>query len=237
MKAKTKIAAAAVVIVAIAVAATALPTERWLLQLVGFIRGAGAVGVLAYVATYWVATVALLPGSIITLAAGFAYGPLWGTALVVPTATIGATFSFLIGRFFARGWVAHKVAGSARFRAIDRAIGKSGFKIVLLLRLSPVLPFSLLNYALGVTGVRTRDYFLASLLGMIPGTAMYVYLGSLVTSASQLAAGAADGGAAQQALYWGGLVATVLVTVLLTRLARRELRAVLDAPDAAGDEP
>jgi uncharacterized membrane protein YdjX (TVP38/TMEM64 family) len=111
---------------------------------------------------------------------------------------------------------------------VDAAVAGQGFKVVLLLRLSPLFPFNLLNYALGLTRVRPRDYMLASLLGMLPGTVLYVYLGSLVTSVAQLTRGQRpEAGLSGQLLFWGGLAATVLVTVYVTRLARRALDATL----------
>lgn len=199
-----------------------------ILSVVEWIRAAGAIGVLAYAVIFVAATVLLLPGSILTLAAGFAYGPVWGTLLVSPVSVAAAVVAFLLGRTIARRWIARKVERDPRFASLDRAIGEDGFKIVLLLRLSPVFPFAILNYALGLTTVRLRDYALASFFGMLPATILYVYLGSLVTSATQLAGGeTADGGPWQTALYWGGLACALLVTVLLTRIARRALRHTL----------
>jgi uncharacterized membrane protein YdjX (TVP38/TMEM64 family) len=116
-----------------------------------------------------------------------------------------------------------------RFGAVDAAVGREGFKIVMLLRLSPLFPFTLLNYALGLTRVRARDFVVASWIGMLPGTFLYVYLGSLLTSATELAAGGTPSSApAGRLLYWGGLIATVLVAVFVTRIARNALSQSLD---------
>ncbi len=209
-----------------------LPIARWALSLVEWVQGAGAAGAGVFALVYVAATALLLPGSLLTLGAGFAYGPVWGTVLISPVSVLAATVSFLLARFVARDWVARKVAAEPRFAAIDAAVGESGFKIVALLRLSPVLPFSLMNYALGLTRVRLRDYVLGSWLGMLPGTVMYVYLGSLVTSATQLASGdRPDSGAWGRALYWGGLAATLLVTIVITRVARRALDTTLTRAD------
>lgn len=227
-----KLGATAALVVAVALAAWWLPFDRWLLGLAAWIRGAGAVGVVAYSVVYVLATVLLLPGSVLTLAAGFAYGPLWGTLLISPVSVTAATLAFLLGRFVFRGWVSRRVEQDPRFRAIDKAVGENGFKIVLLLRLSPLFPFNLLNYALGVTGVPLGSYVLASFIGMLPGTFLYVYLGSLVTNASEITSGTARAGAAGQALYFAGLVATLAVTVIVTRVARKALR---EAIGAAGD--
>jgi len=206
-----------------------LPVNHWALLLVEWIRDAGAVGVVVYTLAYILATVLLLPGSILTLGAGFAYGPVWGTVLVSPVSVVAATLAFVLGRTVARNWVSRRMEKNPRFAAINKAIGESGFKIVFLLRLSPIFPFNVLNYALGLTRVRLRDYVIASFFGMLPGTFLYVYLGSLVTSASELLSGKRpSAGPWGQVLYWGGLAATLLVTVLITRIARRALNRALE---------
>src|SRR5882724_2010958 len=197
---------AAAVVTAVALTRVFEP-ERHLLDFVAWIRGAGVTGMLLFAFAYVLACVLFLPGSILTLGAGFAYGVGAGTPLVWLSANAGAALAFVLGRTLLRGWVALRVNANPRFAAIDRAVGQQGFKIVLLTRLSPVFPFNLLNYAFGVTRVRFRDYV----------------LGSLVTSLTQLAAGRASGGAAQQGFYLGGLVATVAVTLYVTRVARRAL--------------
>ena len=206
-----------------------LPVNHWALLLVEWIRDAGAVGVVVYTLAYILATVLLLPGSILTLGAGFAYGPVWGTVLVSPVSVVAATLAFVLGRTVARNWVSRRMEKNPRFAAINKAIGESGFKIVFLLRLSPIFPFNVLNYALGLTRVRLRDYVIASFFGMLPGTFLYVYLGSLVTSASELLSGKRpSAGPWGQVLYWGGLAATLLVTLLITRIARRALNRALE---------
>lgn len=230
MKTWVKYALGTVLAGALAASLLVLPWSRWTLRLVEWIREAGAVGVAFYVVAYVVATLLLLPGSVLTAGAGFAYGPVLGTLLVSPASVLAATLSFLLGRSAARDWVSRRIATDPRFGAIDRAIGESGFRIVLLLRLSPIVPFNLLNYALGLTRVRLRDYVLASFLGMLPGTVLYVYLGSVVKNASELLAGRAVTGPWGQALYWGGLVATIAAAVLISRTARRALHRTLDRP-------
>ncbi|MEP0886533.1 TVP38/TMEM64 family protein, partial [Trichocoleus sp. ST-U3] len=172
---------------------------------------------------YIVATVAFLPGSIVTLGAGVVFGIVWGSIYVFIGASLGATAAFLIGRYLARDWVFKKIAGNEKFRAIDEAVGKEGFKIVLLTRLSPVFPFTLLNYAFGVTGVSLKDYILG-FVGMIPGMIMYVYLGSL---AGNLAKVGTEGQPSNPTVEWTiriiGFIATVAVTVYVTRIARKAL--------------
>src|SRR5882724_4241478 len=224
------------VLAAVAVAAVLrfLPVNQWLLGFVAWIRGAGTAGMAIFLVAYVVACVLLLPGLVLTLGAGFAYGVAVGVPLVWVSANLGAAVAFLLGRTLARERIAARVAGNPRFAAIDRAVGREGLKIVLLTRLSPAFPFSLLNYAYGLTRVTFRDYVVGSLIGMIPGTAMYVYLGSLLTSVTQLSSGAPSGGTAKQALTWVGFAATVAVTLMITRIARRALDEVT-AGEAAAD--
>ena len=222
----------AAVAAALVLALWLLPVNRWLLALVEAVRGAGAAGVALYVAAYVAACVLLLPGSVLTLGAGFLWGPLWGSLVVVLASNLGAGCAFVLGRTLLRARVARRVEGDARFAAVDRAVGAQGLKVVMLLRLSPLFPFNVLNYALGLTRVSFRDAALGSFVGMLPGTVLYVYLGSLVTSAAQLASGQRpDAGGAGRALFWGGLVATLAVTVLVTRVARRALQDALATPE------
>jgi uncharacterized membrane protein YdjX (TVP38/TMEM64 family) len=147
--------------------------------------------------------------------------------------TLGATAAFLAGRTLVRGLIEPRIAHHPKFAAIDQAVGEQGFKIVLLTRLSPALPFNLLNYAFGLTRVRLRDYVLASWIGMFPGTAMYVYLGSAAKNLAALVAGDFEGGPAQKVLFFIGLAATVVVTVLVTRVAKRALDQAVAQQGAA----
>jgi len=193
--------------------------------LVEFARRVETLGVwapAAFVAGYAVAVAALLPGSVLTLAGGAIFGLAKGTAVVFVGAVIGSIAGFLISRYFARGFVEARIARDARFAAIDRAVAERGFAIVALLRMSPVFPFSFLNYALGLTRVRLRDYALAS-VGMLPGTLLYVYYGKAIGDVAALASGAPSGGAGGLGLTALGLVATIAVTLLVTRVARRAL--------------
>lgn len=185
-------------------------------------------GALVFMVLYTVTTVFLVPGSILTLAAGAIFGVVTGTAFVSLGSTVGATVAFFVGRYFARDWVSRKIAGRPRFAAIDDAIGREGWKIVGLLRLSPVVPFSLSNYFYGITSVRPLGYVLASWIGMLPGTLMYVYLGSLAGTLAAIGTGGGTGFSTLQWIFYGvGLAATVAVTVLITRVARRAVSRAL----------
>src|SRR5437899_4724612 len=176
-------------------------------------------GPVIFVGLYLVATVLFIPGSVLTLGAGAVFGVALGSVCVSIGATLGATAAFLVGRYLARDAIARKLEKNEKFTAIDRAVADEGWKIVLLTRLSPVFPFTLLNYAFGLTRVKLGHYVLASWLGMIPGTVMYVYLGSLVN----VGAGHRQLTTGEWVLYGAGLLATVTVTVFVTRLARKAL--------------
>lgn len=220
------IAATAALVLA-AWAVSGLHVQQALVGWIASVRGSRW-GVPIFSAVYVVSTVLLLPASLLTLVAGFLYGPLWGLLLVSPVSVVAAVAAFAVGRSFGRGWVARRLEGSPRVAAIDQAIGSEGLKLVILLRLSPVLPFNLLNYALALTRVRFRDYLIGSAVGMLPGTFLYVYLGSLVTSTGALLSGKRpDAGPLGSALYWGGLAATAAATVVITRVARRALQETL----------
>ncbi len=222
---------AAGAIAALAAAAWLLPLADWTTRLAVYARSTGAAGVAVFFAAYVLSTVAALPGSILTLAAGFAYGPVWGLAIASPASVAGATCAFLLGRTLLRGWAERTVGSSPRVQAIDAAIGREGFKLVMLLRLSPLFPFNVLNYALSLTQVSLGRYVLASALGMLPGTALYVYLGSLAPAAAELSSAGRSGGLTRTALYIAGLVATLAVAFIGTRAARKAIAA--DVPEAS----
>ena len=190
---------------------------------VAWVDGLGAWGPVVFIAGYVAACVAFVPGALLTIAAGVIFGLLRGVACVFAGAVLGSTAAFLVSRHLARRVIEKRVTGDARFASIDRAIARDGLKIVFLLRLSPVFPFNLLNYALGLTRVSLRDYLLAS-VGMFPGTVLYVYYGTALGSVAQLAAGApAPGGTGRIVLLAVGLLATIAVTIVVTRIARAAL--------------
>jgi uncharacterized membrane protein YdjX (TVP38/TMEM64 family) len=197
--------------------------QEWLINALQWIDSLGAIGAIAFILLYIIATVAFLPGSIITLGAGVVFGLVLGSIYVFIGATIGAILAFLIGRYLARGLIAKRIARNKKFKAIDQAVEKEGFKIVLLTRLSPVFPFNLLNYAYGLTGVSLKDYIIGS-IGMIPGTIMYVYLGDL---AGNLATIGMETPTANPMAQWTiriiGFIATVGVTLSVTKIARKAL--------------
>jgi len=208
-------------------ASTGFNPQTILFNALTWVDSLGSVGAIAFIIIYILATVAFFPGSILTFGAGVVFGLVLGSFYVFIGATIGSAAAFLVGRYLARGWVAEKIQGNNKFQAIDEAVGKEGLKIVLLTRLSPIFPFNLLNYAYGVTGVSLKDYLLGS-AGMIPGTIMYVYIGSL---AGSLATIGTSTPATNPALQWTirliGFIATVALTLYVTKIARQALASVI----------
>ncbi len=195
-----------------------------LMELVSWVRGLGWSGAVVYGAVYVVATVALVPGLILTLGAGFLYGPFFGALLVLVCSVGGASAAFFIARSWWRPWVLRKLHKREALLSLDKRVASDGWKIVLLLRLSPMVPFSILNYLLGVTQLSFRAYVGATALGMIPGILLYSYLGSALNSIGDVSNGVGSSLSPHSPFFWVGMAATLLTTVLLTRWARHALR-------------
>ena len=139
------------------------------------IEQAGSAGPLLFMAIYVLATVLFLPGSVLTLAGGALFGPVWGTLYNLTGATAGAALAFLVARYLASAWVEQKTGG--RLRQLKEGVEKEGWRFVAFVRLVPLFPFNLLNYALGLTRIEFIHYLLASYICMLPGAAAYTYLG------------------------------------------------------------
>jgi rSAM/selenodomain-associated transferase 1 len=217
------VAGGVAVALSLAVVAQLGDVRGWLAGSVQAIGGQGAVGLALFVGLYAAVTVLLLPAAVLTLGGGAIFGVARGGVAVWVGAMLGATMAFLIGRYLARNWVERRLAGHAGLRAIDDAVEREGWKIVVLTRLSPALPFVLLNYAFGLTRVSLGGYVAASAVGMVPGIAMYAYLGSAAGSVAAAVAGSASRTPMEWALLGIGLLATVTVTTYVTRLARAAL--------------
>ncbi|MEG3971253.1 TVP38/TMEM64 family protein [Microcoleus sp. T2B6] len=183
-------------------------------------------GPVAFVATYNLATVLFVPGSVLTLGGGAIFGLWWGSVYVFAASTLGAVFAFAIGRYLCRDRVVKYMESHPKFKALDRAVSQQGLKIVFLTRLCPLFPFNLLNYALGITQVSLKDYVLGS-FGMIPGTIMYVYSGSLVGEVAAIGTATVYASPQDTAVKWLiniiSFLATVAVTVFITRIASKAL--------------
>jgi len=213
-----------VVIVISVLAIQSLNLQVWLPVVLRRVESLGVWAPIAFVCIYVVATLYLIPGSLLTLGAGVLFGVVLGSIYTFVGASLGAIAAFFVGRSVARKWVAQQIEENEKFQAVDQAVAREGFKIVLLTRLSPVLPFTWLNYAFGLSQVSFRDYALGC-FGMIPGTVMYVYIGSLLGDLAALVSGgtARSRTLAEVILLSVGLVATVVVTLYITQIARKAL--------------
>ena len=220
---KSRVILLVILLMALIVGFFFLPLRQWFIELEGHVQSLGALGPAVVALAYVLCTVLLIPASIITLGAGTLFGLKTGFIVVVVGANLGALCSFLLARTFLREKVARWARENSKFRFLDEAIGRQGFKMVLLTRLSPIFPFILLNYFLGLTAVRTGAYVLANLIGMLPAMFLLVYIGAAARDAIE---GPTDTSADfyQQILKYVGLLATVAVVVMVTRIARTALR-------------
>ena len=207
------------IVIGLLVALRFTPIGDWLKDLVDKIDGLGPWGPVVFIVVYAIAAVCFVPASALTLGAGLAFGLLWGSVYVSIASTLGAAASFLLGRTLFRKKVEKMIEGKEAFKAIDKAVEEEGWKTVALTRLSPVFPFSLQNYAYGVMKVKFWPYVLASWIAMIPGTILYVYLGALGNEAAD----DGKGSTLKYVLLGVGLVATAVVTILITKKAKAKL--------------
>jgi uncharacterized membrane protein YdjX (TVP38/TMEM64 family) len=216
-----------VIVIGLFLAMRFLPVQQWLRSFSDWVGEMGAIGILVFIVVYAVATVLMAPGSILTIGAGFAFGLWKGFLAVSAGATLGAALAFLVARFIAREKIEAIAQRNEKFRNLDGAIGKQGAKLIFLLRLSPVIPFNLSNYFYGLTAVSFWPYVLASWIGMMPGTFLYVYIG---TAGKAAVAATAGGEAVKHSWqYWTflgvGLAATIIVTIWVTKIARDALKS------------
>jgi uncharacterized membrane protein YdjX (TVP38/TMEM64 family) len=214
-----KIFVALLIIAAIVAAWHFLPVNEWLKHFQTYVRGLGALGYIVYIAVFAICVVAFIPASILTLGAGAIFGFVGGTIVVIVGATIGATLAFLLARTIMRKRIEAMTASNAKFRALDRAIASEGMKIVFLVRLAVVFPFTWVNYAFGLTAIPLWRYVLATFLGIIPATAAFVFASSAATKV-------ATGGTTSitKIVYIAGGIVAVIVSVLIGRIATRAIR-------------
>ncbi len=214
------------VVAVVAVTVAVLPVVPWLIGLFEHIGRLGPWGPVALAGLYVVSCVLLIPASIPTVAAGFLFGAFKGSVTAMVGGTLGACAAYWIGRLLARDWVARRIARSRRFTALDDAVDEHGLKVVTLSRLSPIAPYAILNYAFGLTKVPFWKYVLGTVIGVAPGMVLYVYFGAGLRSLAEVAAYARGEGRvtpAYRVFFWAGLFVTVVVTLLLTQIARRAL--------------
>ena len=235
MKTVLKVGAALAGLALLALAGREVPAQ--LPRFTAWVASLGPWGPLAFVAGYSVAPVVFAPAFLLTIAAGAIFGFVRGVLYVMIGATIGATLAFLTGRYVARQFVEGLLEREPRLRIIDRAVERHGFRLVALLRMSPAVPFVLLNYALGLSRVRLLDYVAAS-IGMLPVVALYVYAGKVAGDIATLASGTAQPrGPLYYALIGLGLVSSVAVTVFVTRIARQAIEHELAVSPATAPSP
>jgi uncharacterized membrane protein YdjX (TVP38/TMEM64 family) len=215
-------------VVTLLVTSRVVPLSQWFQIFLGWVESLGAAGPVVLVVAYVFATILFVPGLVLTVGAGVLFGLPLGVVTVSIGSTIGATAAFLLGRYFARDWVEKRIASNARFAAIDRAVAKEGWKIVMLTRLSPLFPFNLLNYAFGLTRVSLGHYVIASWLGMLPGTILYVYVGTLIGNLASLSTGDREKTPAEWAFLGVGFAAAIVVVFFVARLSRKALHVALD---------
>lgn len=221
-------------LIIVATGALELPIRGWLASGIAWTEANRALSWAVYVLAFAATTVLLVPATFPTLVGGFVFGFPLGVVPASAGSLLGACGAFLVARFLARDWVKRRIERLPRFDALDNAVRADGFKVVFLSRLSPFFPFFLLNYAFGVTGVQFRDYVLATWIGLLPALALYVYFGSLAQDLLTLTEGEFDRGPYGLALAIGGLAATVLLVVVIGRMATRVLGEHLEGGSAAG---
>jgi uncharacterized membrane protein YdjX (TVP38/TMEM64 family) len=214
-----KVVLGVLALVALVVLFRVLPVAEWLRQFQAWIRGVGPIGYVIYALVYALCVTLFIPASILTLGAGAIFGVVAGTIVVVCGATLGATLAFLLARTVLRHKVEQMTANNPKFRALDRAIAREGSKIVLLIRLAPVFPFTYINYAFGLTGIRLLPYVLATFIGIIPASFAFVYLGNAAASA---ATGSAD--TARMAIKIGGAVVALIASIFVARVATKAIK-------------
>jgi len=197
----------------------------------------GAWGPVWLAALYPVAGLALVPGALLSIGAGFLFGAGPGLAAAALGTQIGAAFIFFLARTAARDWAARRIAKSRGFRALDDAVAGNALKTVILTRLSPVLPFNVLNVAYGLSRVPARTFLLGTLCGTLPVTVVHIWIGTTARSLALIAAGEAEGGAARVALIVVGLAATLAAAVIVARAARRALQGTNVSPSASAITP
>lgn len=197
----------------------------WLVGLIARLGTLGPWGAVLFLAAYVVVTIVLAPAFLLTVAAGAVFGVWWGTALVFVGALLGSSAVYALAAPLARSPLLRRFDRDPRFAAVRGAVAGQGVWVVFLLRLSPVVPYVLLNYALALGGVPFRTVLLGS-VGMLPTITVYVYYGKVVGDVAKLAAGVAPPrGPGYYVLLSVGVVATIVATALVTRAARRAINS------------
>ena len=217
------------VIVAIVAAIILLPQSNSFEETLEWVRNNPTMGGLLFIAAAGFAAVLFVPGSLIAMLAGYLYDFVTGSAIAVVAISVGAFAAFLSGRLLVRDWARGQIRARPRLQALDHAVNQQAFVLVLLTRLSFVIPFNLLNYVFGATGVGRGAYFAGTTLGMIPPTVIWTYAGTLASDVQAIRSGEAGAALPSGYLLVGGLIALVLAIFVIQRAAARALRERLDA--------
>jgi len=197
---------------------------EWLQKTVHWVESFGRGEPLVFFGIYVLTSILFMPSIFFSFAGGFLFGIVGGTALSVVGIATGATIAFLIGRYIARSKVENYCQHYRKFQLIDHAIHKKGWKVILLARLTPIFPFLIANYGFGLTQLKVRHYFMASLIGSIPGTAVIVYAGSLAGSLNSADRVSAIRTPAEWLILIVGLACTMILAWYMKRFASQALR-------------
>jgi uncharacterized membrane protein YdjX (TVP38/TMEM64 family) len=206
-----------------------LPVKDWLQAWSGWIRDAGLLGYLVFAIGYAAAAVLLAPGPLLTIAAGFAFGMGGGLPVVMAGAVLSSALAYLLARSVLRQSVERMARERPRWAALDAALAHDGWKTVLLFRISPLIPFNVQSYLLGVTRIGFWPYMTATIPAILPGTILYLYVGTLSRSLLRTT----QHGFLHWLLLFAGLVATMAVSLLVVRRARLSLAAASGTDDMA----
>jgi len=215
-----KILIAVAAIAGIALLYHFLPVREWLEAFKQYVATLGPIGWILYALAYALCCVLFIPASVLTLGAGAIFGVVKGSIIVILGATLGATLSFILARTVMRRKIEAMTASNETFRALDQALTREGWKIVVLVRLSIVFPFTYINYAFGLTGIALGPYVLATLIGIIPATVAFVYLGD----AAGTAATATHAQTTALVIKIIGGVIALAVSIFVARIAARAIK-------------
>ena len=226
-----------VMAIAIALVGHFLPIVDWLAAIQQRVMHLGAWSAICYPLLYASCNVLLLPGGVLSIGGGFFFGLWWGFLIVLVGNVTGAAISFLISRTIGRRWFRSHLLRNPRLRALEPAVRREGWKIILLSQLHPFFPTSLLNYLYGLTPIRFRTCMLWVAIGQAPGLFLYVYLGTLGQLSLNLFRGRSHPRIFEYIVWGGGLISLVLVITAMGRLGMRILQSIEDKPDIIQAEP
>ncbi len=220
-----------IVLLVLVLLAVLMPVQNWLSALYEWSQMNQGLAMLAFLVLIVLGMVLMVPVSIQAMAAGFIFGLSKGFLVMWLAGLAGFAAAFLIGRSLARHWIETWVSHRPEFVAIDKAIHQRGLLVVILTRLAMILPYNLLNYSLGLTAVRLRDYLMGSAIGMLPGIFLFVFIGTSATDIAAILSGELKLGDYDLLIAGIGLLAVATVVALITRVAQKTLKEELGNPE------